>query len=1508
MLNGRGSAAVSPGHDHLNERVIWPIDSRGTRLRDTPVPGPTDKPIINARGPLAVAAAVILLAVSPAAAQAVSESLNFLDTPVDITPAPGSVGTWAPTDLTAYVPSGASGAIIQWLGATSDADLGVRKNGSGDTWMLDANVAVKDQAGFLMTGLDAGRVCEIYVGDAGVTTWLVGYTMEGVTFFTTAKDKSLGTPDTWADIDISADTAPDTAIGAIFTIHNTGTGGHFSLHKKGSTDDYYRTLKTRKGTTAMIGVDSNQVARLKVATVDNQARLIGYVTSGAVFFTNALDKSTGTKDIYEDVDISGDVGTDEPNGVILEWISVTDSSLPFGVRPQPGYDIFGLSKHDWAYVGVDANYIFEQKIDDADKDLFLIGYSIADPTNYRSIGTDTGTLASGTASIAQDSKAVTFGASLPSNVGVGDELVVGGETFHIKTRDSATQVTVHDPAVSDHTDAAYTITRAYNAIQSWEDARDGALVAENRREVGVCYNDSTFTPSSTITISGSTVDSTHYMKLTVAEGQRHSGVAGAGVLIQGTGHSGRTFVVQNEYTVLEWLAITNFASDAIKLDTGLADGSVVANLLIYNFKSATRAINMQSDATVRNTIIYDGRAAMRVQDGATGIIENCTIYDMENSGIDGSSTAVGITVRNTIAVGNTPVDMELGCAIDYFDYNMYSTYAEFTPSGGNDQSPPADLDNLFVTITAGSEDLHLEPSGHAALDTGFDLSADFSIDIDGETRSAPWDIGADEGGIAANFRSVGTNSSVIYQTGDASISAGGTVVTFGGGADLPTNIGLGDVLVIGAETLYISSRDSTTQVTVQAAASGTHSSAAYTISRAYNTFQAWEDDRDGDLVGENRREVAVTYDDSPFAAGATIDDSTTDSDHYMMITVAEGQRHTGVAGSGARVDAAGGASDIFILKDPYSRIEWMEILGHTGDSGADGVLANATGGENATLQYLLIHDYDPAAALRIRQSGAVIRNCILYNGRLAIVVEDSGTATVENVTSYNMSGRAIQSKVAANTMSVTNTISLGSAVNDFELDGPVSYFDYNMYATASGFTTGANDQAPPADLDDLFYSIAVSSENLHLEDSGHNAVDTGLDLSSTFTSDIDAETRSVPWDIGADEVAALPLRISSGANQTFTVGDSTTAISPITVTDHGQTPVITAVDDIRIRIPAGFNMDWDIFDTIATITGSAAAKVSTTVSYEDSDKTLVIDVTSDFAASDAITISGLSFTSFSAASSSDYLDLDVNNDATADATDDKTIQIDPAPSLPDTGTPLLSWREVEPGAVPAPASSVAITFDDMTPDISSDDRNSASFAHTIGSCSCCDNAIIVVVCVTRGDQGVTDVSYGGQPLAPAVSEPASTSSGNEWVTIWYRTNPLPGTNMVDVTFDIVEAPTCVVALSYFGVDQSSPIGATAGNSDTSSSNPVTVSISTTVDGSVVVGGLGQHGGDTDPHDQGADITTEHYDLASGGATSSDSGYAAGEIATTTTGIYTFEWTGNVSDDWAIACIELKPAQ
>ncbi len=107
-------------------------------------------------------------------------------------------------------------------------------------------------------------------------------------------------------------------------------------------------------------------------------------------------------------------------------------------------------------------------------------------------------------------------------------------------------------------------------------------------------------------------------------------------------------------------------------------------------------------------------------------------------------------------------------------------------------------------------------------------------------------------------------------------------------------------------------------------------------------------------------------------------------------------------------------------------------------------------------------------------------------------------------------------------------------------------------------------------------------------------------------------------------------QIYSAQNERFAIGQATTAISPITVTD-GATPAITLANDLLIAIAttSGFLMEWDTTDLTAVISGGASGKVSTTVSYLG-NSILKINVTSDFIALDSITISGLSYKNFTA--------------------------------------------------------------------------------------------------------------------------------------------------------------------------------------------------------------------------------------------------------------------------------------
>jgi len=172
------------------------------------------------------------------------------------------------------------------------------------------------------------------------------------------------------------------------------------------------------------------------------------------------------------------------------------------------------------------------------------------------------------------------------------------------------------------------------------------------------------------------------------------------------------------------------------------------------------------------------------------------------------------------------------------------------------------------------------------------------------------------------------------------------------------------------------------------------------------------------------------------------------------------------------------------------------------------------------------------------------------------------------------------------------------------------------------------------------------------------------------------------------------ITISSAANQIFYVNQSATAISTITITDN--TGAITAANDLRIRIPSTFNMTWDTTDTTAAIGGGASGKVSDSVTYEGSNKILVLNVTSDFSAGDAITVSGLSFTSFSAVSSYDNLELDVYNSGIVYTVDDKYIQIKSSTSQPFIGGTGDGWDYSESSDFKLAISKIAFTTAEQT--------------------------------------------------------------------------------------------------------------------------------------------------------------------------------------------------------------------
>ncbi len=237
----------------------------------------------------------------------------------------------------------------------------------------------------------------------------------------------------------------------------------------------------------------------------------------------------------------------------------------------------------------------------------------------------------------------------------------------------------------------------------------------------------------------------------------------------------------------------------------------------------------------------------------------------------------------------------------------------------------------------------------------------------------------------------------------------------------------------------------------------------------------------------------------------------------MQLTVAPGQRHNGTAGSGVIVDGGSmpaSSGHLFRVRDPYFRMEWLEIRNYPGDT-ANGqpIYLDEVDAADNFFSHLIIHDYTSTARGGFSvYENATVRNCIIYNGDVGVRTYSSEavlvpTLTLENVTVYGMTADGVYHR--AGTLVAKNTISVGNGGQDFDLDSgnsangaPVvvdGSSGYNLYSTVdAGVHPGSNNQSPPASLEDLFVSIVASSENLHLESSGHNALNTGVNLSCFF--------------------------------------------------------------------------------------------------------------------------------------------------------------------------------------------------------------------------------------------------------------------------------------------------------------------------------------------------------------------------------------------------------------------------
>jgi hypothetical protein len=192
-----------------------------------------------------------------------------------------TAGSWQTCDVSASVPSGATGVILNLYNSNSiyDYEFGLRK--PGDTNHTDNSEINNASHSNGFVGVNANREFQYYIeSTSSCHLYLLGYTTAGVTFLDAAVEiTSELTPNKWTDYDATNVTSADaTAIIVEFGGDVGAYAAEQAVRCKGSSD----TFGTKLGFHNWIisKCDASQVIEIYTEGGSQTVFIVGYVTDG----------------------------------------------------------------------------------------------------------------------------------------------------------------------------------------------------------------------------------------------------------------------------------------------------------------------------------------------------------------------------------------------------------------------------------------------------------------------------------------------------------------------------------------------------------------------------------------------------------------------------------------------------------------------------------------------------------------------------------------------------------------------------------------------------------------------------------------------------------------------------------------------------------------------------------------------------------------------------------------------------------------------------------------------------------------------------------------------------------------------------------------------------------------------------------------------------------------------------------------------------------------------------
>ena len=676
--------------------------------------------------------------------------------------------------------------------------------------------------------------------------------------------------------------------------------------------------------------------------------------------------------------------------------------------------------------------------------------------------------------------------------------------------------------------------------------------------------------------SGTTVGGTTAAERNIISGNLQHGVFigdSTGNIVQGnyigTDAAGSGSIANTNHGV----RINSIASSNTIGGTAAGAGNVIANNTQKGISVADTVGT--GNAIQRNTIYANtdiGIDLMDPGDPGNGVTPNDA-----GDGDSGPNNLLNYPViySATISGGNVTVIGEArpGATVEFFEadgdgsgYGEGQTFIDSKVEGSGDDSSGA------AGSTDGTANQFTFTFPVGSLVAGDDLTAT-ATDGSNNTSEFALNVTAAASGPTSLYRSVGTTATDL-NTSAHNVTISGTTATFAG--TMPDNIGVGDALAYNngsAQLAFITGRTSSTVYTVADKDGGTPAAAsnvAVGVFRSYTSLFNWEastqngnitEPSPGDvnpstnLVTANTIMMVAAYGDGPDTTNLDIDSWTTGSSNYIKIytpasisEVGNTQRHSGIWDTSKyHIEAVEKVIDVW---EEYVRIEGLQIrqtsVVQPGDSG---IIVNAT----TTAEYQFSHNIIRGVTSTSWHTGiefytvgpssvAYIWNNIIYDfgnstfGYAMNPTDPDLTSYIYNNTMYNNGNGILEDEGAV--AIAKNNIAFGHTGNDY---GGMDAASDNNLGEDTAFAGDANYVQTSQTAVQMFVDPSGSPRDLHIL-STSDAHDAGADLSGDanlpFSDDIDGESRSGSWDIGADEQITAGTELLAKV-ETFTANAGT---------------------------------------------------------------------------------------------------------------------------------------------------------------------------------------------------------------------------------------------------------------------------------------------------------------------------------------------------------------------------------